>query len=75
MFPKYRFKFEMFVAACWSYGKWGRSIIWSDVPLVDCSMVNILILSPPISRPQVFLAKKIDEYGLIYGCYFPFYML
>ena len=45
MFIKHEFTLEMFVAVCWSYGKWYISIVRSTVPLVDHSVVKVLILA------------------------------
>ena len=47
MFTKHVLKFEMFVAFCWSYGKWCISIGRSSVPLVDHFVVKVWIQALP----------------------------
>ena len=37
----------MFVAICWSYGKWSVSIVPSIAPLVDHFVVKVWILTLP----------------------------
>ena len=37
-FTKQEIKLEIFVAVCWSVGKWCKSIVRRSVPLVDHSL-------------------------------------
>ena len=61
-----------------SYGKWCISIVRRTVPLIDHSVVKVLILAQPYkSTPnlmKIFSGLKVNWYDVIYnGQYFSFF--